>query len=164
MDDSPQNVLSRFDLLESALIDASSIIYMEKAGFLKDLSDGIKLFAPPQVLAETGLAILGIRQVEATLPSGSTDEQLIACARHLGKAVISEDKKILMALKEGGLPFYNALMMLNYLLYKRRISLKDHSKYFKRLEKIAWYSPRILGFGKDLFAAVQNHHEKNQPP
>lgn len=48
----PQDLFSQFNQLDKALIDASSIIYANKADFLKMLSTTVKLFSIQEILSE----------------------------------------------------------------------------------------------------------------
>jgi hypothetical protein len=81
---------------------------------------------------------------------------LIACALERKWPVISEDKKILMHMKREGIPYFNALMMLNFLLLEERLDLEEHSMYFRRLVQFARYSPEVLEYGKMIYTAIVN--------
>ena len=145
---SPQDDLERFVQLDQVLLDASSIIYMGRAGYLDKLASSIKLFTIKQVLAEVGHLTEHIRIVLCSSPSLSTDQSLIACARELEMAVISEDRKILNAMRQANRPYFNSLMMLNFLLFRRQITQKRHEQYCIKLEKFAWYSKEVWKYGE----------------
>jgi len=72
----------------------------------------------------------------------------------LDHPVISEDKKILMAMKRAGRPFFNSLMMLNFLLYRRRIQNQHYIQYHLALKKFARYSDDIWAYGAAVNAAI----------
>ena len=147
-------VLSQFQTLSRAVIDASSIIYMHKAGFFAELADTINLYSPPEIVAETGYAHLYISPVACPTNPLSNDKKLITSALKLRWPVVSEDRNILLHMQRSKLPYYNTLMMLNFLLFRKRIDLKSHAMYFKRLKKYAWYSPQVWEFGKNIYNAI----------
>ncbi|MHC4458773.1 MAG: hypothetical protein ACYS0I_17140 [Planctomycetota bacterium] len=149
-------VLSQFQTLSRALIDASSIIYMHKAGFLTELDDIVSLYSPREIVAETGFKDLHIRPVACTSNYLSNDQKLITIALKLRWPVISEDKNILMHMERANLPYFNALMMLHFLLLRRRIDLRSHAMYLERLKQCAWYSPHVWKFGKNVYNTISD--------
>jgi len=68
-----QEIFSRFDLLDKALIDASSIIYTHRADFLEILESSIKLFSIPEILSETGPVSKGIETLTCKRNASSID-------------------------------------------------------------------------------------------
>ena len=153
---SPQDDLKRFDQLDQALIDASSIIYIDKAGFLGILAAAIGLYSIQEVMSETGPVSERIQAVSHRETSASNDQKLISCAINLNLALISEDKKILMAMKRANRSYFNSLMMLNFLLYRRQISKQQYERYHMELKKIARYSEKVWQYGASVMAAVNN--------
>jgi hypothetical protein len=149
-------VLSEFRTLSRALIDASSIIYMHKAGFFTELADTVNLYSPPEIVAETGYNDLHISPVVCTPNSLSNDQNLITAALELRWPVISEDGDILLHMRRANLPYFNALMMLNFLLFRERIDLKSHAIYLERLKRVAWYSPYVWEFGKNVYNTISD--------
>lgn len=129
-----------------ASIDASSIIYLLKAGALGTAASVIHFYASPQILDEVGWPSLPVQTV---VPSGSfhsNDESVLMLAVELGVPVISEDKKILLAARNRGIPFYNAAMVLNYLLKVRKINIAQYDEFFSDLMKVARYSQDIIDY------------------
>jgi hypothetical protein len=157
MHETSRRLLSRFRKLSIGLIDASSIIYMHKAGYMAKLASAVDLYAPPEILAEVGHDDLRIKVIRCASCSQPQDQQLIACALEMRWPLISEDKAILMQLKREGIPYFNALMMLNFLLLTKWIDVKEHAAYFERLKHIAWYSPQVLEVGKSIYALIVTH-------
>lgn len=156
METNYQKVFSEFDALDAAAIDASSIIYMLKAGYLEDLAAEIRLFSPGPVISETGYDNLPVRPVTAGINDAtSNDRLLVAYSLAHQIPLISEDKKILMEIKRARRPYFNSLMMLNLLLFRNRISAGEHRVYFRRLANFAWYSPAVLAFSKSIFTAIR---------
>jgi hypothetical protein len=147
-------VIEQFDHLTRALIDASSVIYMEKADFLDMLKDSIDLHSLPEILDEAGIDLKRIKEVKSKNAALSNDQKLIRCALDLNLPVISEDKKILNTLRNHGVPYFNALMMLNFLLYKERITSESYPYYLDALLQIAWYSNKVWAFGERLNAHI----------
>jgi hypothetical protein len=151
---SPQEIFSRFNQLNKALIDASSIIYTDRADFLEILATSIRLLSISEILSETGPVSESIKPLIYNATSSSNDQKLISCALDLGLPVISEDKKILMAMKRANRPFFNSLMMLNFLLYHRRIENQQYVEYRMALEKFARYSDEVWKYGAKIQAAI----------
>lgn len=127
---------------------------MNKAGYLDELASAVDLVSPPEILAETGFGRLKIEAASGGEDVGTNDHKLIQCALAHRLPVISEDRKILMTMDREGIPYFNALMMLNFLLFNKRIGKKDHSLYFDRLKKQARYSSQILEFGKKVYDTI----------
>lgn len=84
--------------MKNALIDTSSIIYIQKAGYFDVLSKAIQL-------------------VQA--------------------------------------PYYNALMMLNFLLFSQRIDDDSYRGYYSALENFARYSEAVWEFGEHIYTAIK---------
>jgi hypothetical protein len=147
-------VLDQFRVLEKAVIDASSIIYLEKTGCLHKLTHVLDLCAPEEIIAETGLSNLPVRLVPCRTKGRTNDELLCTLAIEMGLPVLSEDKKILCWAKERKLPYFNALMMLNFLLYKNEIDQEHHTRYRFRLTEFAWYSSGVLDFSHMVQTAI----------
>jgi hypothetical protein len=154
MSNRPEEVFEQYRQLEHVLIDASSIIYMQKAGFLDVLATTVELHAPRELILETGFEPPGIKPIEPGTKDLSNDQRLIHCAIESRWPVISEDKKILMRAKREGIPYFNALMMLNFLLFEKRLDLEAHSMHFGRLVQIAWYGSDVLEYGKSIYTEI----------
>ncbi len=157
-DKPPREVLTEFKELKKALIDTSSVIYAYKVGVLDLLQASLELVTTPEVVAETGKDAEGIVLIHCSDTAGSVDERLVNCALRNNLPVISEDKKILSKLKQTHLPYFNLLMMLNYLIYIDAIDDDQYSDYHTLLQKIAWYSPKIWYYG----SSVRNIIEKSR--
>jgi hypothetical protein len=155
-DKSPQQVLAQFEHLTKALIDASSIIYSHTAGFFYLLQANLELVTTPEVIAEAGADAEKIGLIDCHTKSMSVDEKLVYCAVHFKLPVISEDKKILLKLKRTRLPYFNVLMMLNYLCYVDAIDRQQYLKYYASLQSFAWYSPKIWSHGNSVHCAIEN--------
>ncbi len=144
----PDDLLQRFALLEEACIDASSVIYMCKSGFFDRVYQALRLSTVPAVAEEVGREADGItlfRPADQTLTS---DAQLIQCAYERQLAVISEDKQLLLSAKRLHLPYYNALMMLNWLLFKGLIQQFHYHRYHAALQSCARYSDAVWNYGE----------------
>jgi len=133
-----KEVIQEYGNMNKALIDASSIIYMDKAGFLDVLQDALNLITIP----------------DHESPNADNDRKLIACAKAMNLPVITEDRKIITCLRKENLLYYNALMMLHFLLFKGRIDKRAHSGYFEALKNIAWYSEKVWAYGKAVYDRI----------
>ena len=144
----------RFDHLKEALIDASSIIYIDRANFLPILTSTMTLLTIMEILSETGPVSHNIKPLNCRERISSTDLKLIACAQDRDLPIISEDKKILMAMKHANRPHYNSLMMLNFLLYRRCIDIQQYDRYRQALQKFARYSEDVWNYGAKIQSAI----------
>jgi len=154
-DKPPQEVLAQFKALKRAMIDASSIIYARKAGFISILQANLELITIPEIKAEAGDDAGDIETMHCKATSESVDEKLVHCALQNNLPVISEDKKILSKLKQTHLPYFNVLMMLNFLSYIEAIDGDQYSHYYTALQEFAWYSPKIWYYGSRVRSAIE---------
>ena len=140
-----RNVSDRFADLTEAVIDASSIIYMLKAGFLGLLGSTIGLKTIPSVFAETGWPSLPVTVADEDDDDRPNDEKLLDFAVRSTLPVISDDRALLLAAERNGLDYYNSLMMLAFVRYRRRIDEAWYDEAFGRLLEIGRYNDEILG-------------------
>mgnify|MGYP006305228423 CR=1 FL=1 len=136
----------RFDVIEEAAIDASSMIYMLKSGFLGLLGSTITLVSIPPVIAETGWNELPVTVNEGPeVPKeASNDERLLAFAVGRRLPLISEDRALLTGAEEAGLDYYNSLMMLALLRYRERLDDSWFREARGRLLGIARYGSEVI--------------------
>ena len=137
----------RYDRLSKVTIDASSIIYMLKAGFLGLLGSTISLRSVPEVIEEVGWPELPVIAVPTASPkpaATTNDDLLLLLAQEEGIPVVSEDRAILMAAEGAGLEYYNALMMLAFLLYRGRMEEHWFREAYERLLEVAHYGGTVL--------------------
>ena len=152
----PDAILGAFERLKKALIDTSSIIYLQKADYFDALAGTIQLYSIPEVISEFKTHVAGVTLIHPSeSPSSSTDQKLIACALENELAMISEDKHILRAMRRARAPYYNALMMLNFLLFSKKIDDDGYRRNFCALENIARYSEAVWKFGRHVYAAIK---------
>jgi len=144
----PDDLLQRFAALDEACIDASSIIYMRKSGFFDRLCPALQLSTVPAVAEEVGREADGITLFRSADQTLTPDAQLVQCAYERQLAVISEDKQILLSAKRACLPYYNALMMLNWLLFKGLIQQSHYHRYHAALQTCARYSDAVWNYGE----------------
>ncbi len=144
------NPLSGFKSLNAAVIDASSIIYMMKAGFLDVVACCVQLHAPESCLKETGFSGLPITGHSICSHGTTADQQLLTLAQSLQLPVVSEDRKVLITASRNGITFYNSLMMLNLQLYKKSFDTEMFTFFLKQLTAFARYSEEVFLFGKEV--------------
>ncbi|HUX11672.1 MAG TPA: hypothetical protein VMW87_01515 [Spirochaetia bacterium] len=141
--------------LSRCLLDSSSAIYMEKAGFLRLLGSTVELFTIREVVDETGFTDMPVSLLETGRPAEvSTDLLLIGTATELRLPVITEDRKMMRRLDTVDIPFFNALMMLHLLLFRGRIELSAHAAHLERLLAVCRYSDRVRAYGEEVLQAV----------
>jgi hypothetical protein len=138
----PEKILSQLQQLTVALVDASSIIYMVKAGFFELAADNLELHSPEQIIQETGYRKLKIAPLAGIdLPP---DNSLLYSAEQLGWPVITDDKEIMKTLAARRLVYFNALMVLEYLSFRKLLTAAEYSDHRGRLLFHAWYGPEIV--------------------
>lgn len=163
IDSEEMSLRERFDELQEAVIDASSMIYMLKAGFLGLLGSTITLKTVPEVAAETGWPSLPVAIVDSgqsslpERPSGAenarestNDRRLLTLAVESGLPLISEDRALLIAAGVEGLDHYNSLMMLAFLRYRGRIDEAWFDESRERLLGVARYSEEVLSRFREI--------------
>ena len=158
----------RFDRLTEVALDASSIIYMLKAGFLGLLGHTIRLVTIEAIREETGWTHPQL--VVRPEPSGdrtdrgsaggadwdaalggdrerfvaSNDERLLRFASASGLPVVSDDRELLQAAARRGMDHYNSLMMLLFLRYRERIDEEWYEEAYGHLMREGRYSSEVL--------------------
>ncbi|MDA3810370.1 MAG: hypothetical protein PF518_08585 [Spirochaetaceae bacterium] len=152
----PENIPDEFIKgINAIVIDASSLIYHLKVGILGFLAAEMILISSEQVIEEVGwphLPVMGFTLDNSTL---TNDETIVELAKLKKLPVLSEDKEVLLNAKNHGLSYYNSLMMLNYLLLKKRISLLEYPEYLHRLIDISHYSEDILEYGNRIKNVIE---------
>jgi hypothetical protein len=154
--------INRLRSLTEAAVDASSIIYMLKAGFLGLLGHTIRLVTIEAVRDETGwrppeVEVRREPALDPGLPGPgalSNDERLLRFAADSGLPVISEDRGLLEEAGRRGLDYYNSLMMLLLLRHRGRIDDAWYVEARDRLLSVGRYSDEIVrryeGFAREL--------------
>ena len=143
-----EDVLTRLDRLKTAVIDSSSIIYLDKSGFLGDVAGAVTLFTIPQVLDETGMTDLPVKVVNPPSPAGETetDRLLVATAAGLKKAMLSEDRPILLRCRTEGMEYYNAYNMLVMLWMRSLIEEREFRLREEKLLEVAHYGKFVIDY------------------
>lgn len=154
--ESPEKLPEGFILgIDKISIDASSIIYMLKVGILGYVSAEMVLFASEGIEREVGWPRLPLQKVSVPHEL-SNDESVIYIAEKKEIPLLSEDREVLGEARERGIPFYNTLMILNYLLLKGRVSSIEYDEYLSRLKEISRYSQEILDYGDAVRKLVEH--------
>lgn len=155
----PRSALRQFDHLSQAIIDTSSLIYLQEIDLLTSAGRWIRLWTVPGVVREFGAAaaecpIHVIDEKNSTDGADSTDDTLCRAAAGCRLPIISEDRQILMRARKSNLPYFNTLMVLNFLLYKKALDLLEYQTAFDRLRTMARYSDKVYEFGGRVFAEI----------
>lgn len=137
-------------------VDASSLIYMLKIGILGYAAAEMEMRACPCILKEVGWPHLPVKTVMKNFGSISNDDTVLALSEYERIPLLSEDYEILKGAEDRGIPYFNTLMILNYLLFRKRVTSEEYSEYLKRLKEISRYSQDILDYGE----AIKNKIDK----
>ena len=155
-----EDIISQFNNLKEAIVDSSSVIYMSKAGFFSLVEQNISLITIPEVLEEIGLQDTEIQLASSDDSIAATDKKLIDCALRLNLPIISEDRKILRTALEKRMDYFNSLMMLNFVFYRRQLSEQEYQSYLEKLTAIAWYGNEIWEFGFKLHESLRKRRKE----
>jgi len=147
---SEHTTLEQFKALHSCLIDTSSLIYLNRLGVTAKLGSCLNLITIPEVAGEFGILPDYIRLLTFDVSVSLVDKKLLACAIHFHWPVISEDRDLLKQLHKQGLPYFNTLMMLYFLLLKEMISPMDCRALQGQLKTFARYGSTIWTYGQNL--------------
>jgi len=139
-------IKSQFLALENAVIDTSSIINIKKSHFLVDLQQQIKLHTINEVFSEYGIPVTAIKTHSINQTGQSTDQKVVALAVNYSFPIISEDKGILRAAQRHHLEYYNAVMMLEFLLFKKCVDTEKYQNSFDLLKGYCRYSSGIWDY------------------
>lgn len=155
MNKNVQNDIRKLKNLEMAIIDSSSLIYLEKLDLLDTASRTIRLFVPATVFDEINFNVSRIRKVECQEEKhSSTDKQVLTLAKRMHCPLISEDKKILQKARREGLDYFNTLMVILLLYLRRLLSKQATEEKWKQLKQIAWYEDWIWAYGQEVFDKI----------
>jgi hypothetical protein len=141
--------------LNKAVIDSSSIIYMQRAGFLEHVTSLLEIYAPDAVMDETGFTDGGIKVIFGTGNGSVTaDSLVVSCAFDMGAAVISDDRGVLKKAEALSLDYFNSLMMLCFLFLKGAIDPEGCTLFYNRLKSFARYSSFVYEYGEAVMMAI----------
>ena len=98
---------------------------------------------------------------EVIIGKKDTDCHLVETAKYLQLPIISEDKKILMQAKRSGLPFFNTLMIMNFLMYKEAINKTEYQASLALLQDKAHYDAFIFEYGKMVYERITEKARKD---
>jgi hypothetical protein len=162
----PEQTLEELRRLRSAVIDASTAIYSHDAGFLSAAAVALRLTTTREVFAEVGRGERGFALPEGIRvgsvdegaqvpPVGSAaDRGVLTVAIQTRRALLSDDRKLLMAADRLRHPYYNALCLLELLLERGTLSETQHQACWDHLVEHARYSGPVLKAGRALHMAV----------
>jgi hypothetical protein len=148
-----RNIVQKLLNLRSAIIDASSVIYLDQIGILKTILKSYSIVTIRQILEEISqeritIAIINNHQLDYL--NLENDELLVQYACQYQLPVISEDKQILKNAERIGLDYYNSLMVLNRLLLEKIITKSDFQLFYADLLQIARYSKWVINYNQKI--------------
>lgn len=155
MIDDPELTADQILALRRAVIDSSTLIYLHAAGVLDHINGVLQLETTAGVADEVSRPPAGFTLPEwisiATGSSGVTvDQSVLERALERGTALLSDDRKLLMAADDAKIPYYNAACVLQLLLLRRRLTIDSHDAAWARMMAAARYSPPVLAAARAL--------------
>lgn len=148
--------IQEFNAINHAVIDSSSILYIYKSGFMSILSKQIKLISPEQVKNEINFTCEYVTFFEYNNSKNyDTDDIIVITATQKELPVISDDKYILKYASEKNLPYFNSIMMLIFLFFKKEINLDEFNSFQKNLYDFAYYSKKVVDYAENLFNVIK---------
>lgn len=145
------------------IFDTSSLIYLGKIGLLSMATQVFSVIVIPQVQREFKQELpQEIHPLPA--PAGAADQVIVELAKSREDALVSEDKKVLLAAKRAGLVHFNSLMVILALLHHGHLSTVQSRRFCMALFEYARYDVKVRKFGEKLLEQIvlQNQYvEKN---
>ncbi len=148
-------IQNEFNTTDKAVIDSSSLIYMKKSGFLEIVTECVMMFTTGPVYTETGSIPQNITIVATD--KMKADESLLDAAWHYKIPLVSEDRKLLLAAGKKGLVYFNSLMILLMLVYKKHISKDEYLMYIDRLKTVSRYSKTVWQYGESVYNCIMGN-------
>ncbi len=153
-------VVKQFEMLERAVIDACSMIYLNRIELLDKLAHEIELFVPLMVFSETGFKNhLGLK-IEPVESRFAPDQQLIHLAILLNCPVISDDGQVLRIAENRELEYFNSLIMLFFLYFRGKINRNTLLTKRAELLEFAYYAPWISSAADQLLNLLTDSSNK----
>lgn len=129
--------LQRLAAQERFLVDASTLIVLDKAGLLHLVTTALPTETIPEVVSEVGEELISRARIQvrpASRPPRAprhtdTDSLVFMTAETEKLAVASEDKKLLRRCDSAGVPYYNAGMLLMRLRMHGGTGLDPGARY-----------------------------------
>jgi len=153
-----KKIINEFNKLKKIIIDTSSIIYFQRINIWENVSEVVTIFTIPEILKEYGYPLPDINIIESKNIQGDNDRKLIFQASKFKIPLVSEDKKILREMKKRNIPFFNTLMILNFLYFKNKINNREYVFYLEELKNIAFYNEEVWKFGKKVYNKLSQNN------
>lgn len=157
----PEREVASFDRIERLIVDTSSLIQCERAGFLDVLTSEFAPLTVRAVVEEWGRPAGSIEVADDPSVSerdaaaiGDTDAQLVALARGTGLPVLSEDRKLTLRLESSRLDYYNAYIILLALFYRGRVDSIQFESRRNQLIEGTRYPARMSNYAERVFLEV----------
>jgi len=131
------------------IFDTSSLIYLDKISLLPLVGLAFSVFVIPQVEVEFKKEF-PLKIYSLTAPAGAADQAIVELASSRMDAVVSEDKKVLLAAKRAGLVHFNSLMVILSLFYHGHLTAAQTRRFCMALFEYARYDVNVLEFGEKL--------------
>lgn len=162
--DSPKNLFGSLQVelrqLRGGVVDTSTLIYLERLRLLDQAAQTFRLVVIPQVLREFGMQPLAaLITIEAQ--AGPADMVVCQIATALNLPVLTEDKGIIRAARQAGLPYYNAMMVLLALHAQGCLDPTGCRSAIDQLVGFARYSRQVIAMGEAIWTALRAEHEPN---
>lgn len=156
------DAVTRLSAVHCGCIDACTIIYAQKAGYLDELAATIRLMSTPGVLGEISrrevrrpvTGRIRIVRIQPAMP-GNADEEILCTAARFGVPLLSDDRRVILSAKAARLDCFNAAMLLHLLFLRRVLDVDEHRRALDRLLTVAWYGPRIRAFADACYDRIR---------
>jgi len=149
----PAKLLLELQGLQGGVVDASTLIYLQRLAILPSAASWLRLVLLPQVAEEFGPYPEGMIYWQGA-PAGPTDRVVCQAAEILSLPVLSEDGGLLRAARRQRLPHYNILTLLLAFCAQGRLPVEVYPALRDRLLVFARYRPEIATVGDAVFAAL----------
>ena len=144
--------------IQRLIVDASSLIYLDKLNLLNLLSQNLSLFTITDIISEIGTDCQSRAQVTILPPLSHdpnydkliSDRKIVLQAIATKMPVLSDDGRIVRAGFDGGFTVYQAIFIVLWLHFNNIISQTDYWNARNQLADFALYAPKLLAQADQL--------------
>ena len=153
-DESCQKILKNLTELKTVVVDACSLIYLDRLQMLENLASHIKLTTLPCIVAESRLSDPPVNFIDDHNDKLNNDQRIYALAEKFNLPLLSEDGDLLRKAKNADRPHYNTLMMLILLFAQNSLSSSELRRAGSSLRSFARYQPTVWQYAETLLRKI----------
>jgi len=152
-----REILENLTDLKAVVVDACSLIYLERVQMLESLAAQVKLITLPCIVAESRLSDPPVTLMIDPNDELCNDQRIYALAEKLNLPLLSDDGILLRKADKADRPHYNTLMMLILLFTKNTSSESELRRACSSLKSFARYHPKIWQYAETLLRIARKN-------